>query len=266
MGGALSSPRTGIDSLFYLVIPVRGAYKLDMSHIRQTRDQAADTWLIGISSILGISACAGDLIMTHLLGTWYPGYRPLFQPMSDLGDVGSPVASIASTCWVTMGLLFIVFGYGFYKAFSHHGKQARKAACMLALYGIGEGLGSGLAPRTPGKPFLVPASIVHSLFGVAGVAAAVLLPFVIMRFWNPRPSHYLYWYSWFTTITGVLFLALFSVAFVFRPEGGWISYAGLWQRLFMLTYYLFFICLAVLMLIRCEPASPRWSSEATERN
>jgi hypothetical protein len=175
--------------------------------------------------------------------------------MSDLGDVGSPVASITSTWWVIMGLLFIVFGYGFYRAFSRHGKQAKTAACMLALYGIGEGLGSGVTSRTPAKPFMSPASIIHNLFGAAGVAAAVLLPFIIMKIHNARRSPYLYWYSWFTTITGVLFLALFSIAFLFAPESGWISYVGLWQRLFMVTYYLFFVCLAILMLTRCKAAS-----------
>ncbi len=253
----------------YIVLTDKSAYIVDMSGIGRTRDEAAHTWLIEISSGAGISACVGDLVMTHLLGTWYPGYNPLLQPMSDLGDVGSPVALITSIWWEVMGLLFIVFGYGFYRAFSRHGKRARTAACMLALYGIGEGLGSGLAQRTPGKPFLAPASIIHNLFGAAGVAAAVLLPFIIMKIHNSRRSPYLIWYSWFTTITGVFFLVLFSIAFLLRPEGLWISCAGLWQRLFMLTYYLFFICLAVLMLTRGEPApgtaEPR-SSEADEQN
>jgi hypothetical protein len=43
-----------------------------------------------ISSVIGISACLGDLVMTYLLGTWYPGYIRLnrkpgtltyFQPL-----------------------------------------------------------------------------------------------------------------------------------------------------------------------------------------
>ena len=58
-----------------------------------------------ISSVMGISACLGDLVMTYLLGTWYPGYKPFLQPMSDLGDSGSPVARLTSNWWVTMGLL-----------------------------------------------------------------------------------------------------------------------------------------------------------------
>ena len=225
-----------------------------MTGIRQTQDPPANTLLTGISAVIGIAACLGDLFLTYLLGTWYPGFRQSFQPMSDLGHAGSPVAAIASTWWVIMGLMFIVFGYGFHRAFSRHGKLWRRAAWMLALYGIGEGLGSGLISGTPGKTFQTPGSIVHNLLGGVGVVAAVLLPFIIMKTFDARRSPALYWYSWFTTVTGMFFFVLFSISTFYHPEGSWISCLGLWQRLFMLMYYLFFICLAALMLI-CQKNS-----------
>lgn len=226
-----------------------------MSGIGRAHAGTPDTWLVGISSIIGIAACLGDIVMTYFLGTWHPDYRPFFQPMSDLGDAGSPVALITTTWWMIMGLLFVVFGYGFHRAFPHHGKPAVLAAWMLALYGIGEGLGSGLVSGTPGKPFRTPESIVHNLLGGVGVAAAFALPFIIMKTYPARQSPRLYWYSWFTTFTGIFFFVLFSISSFYRPEGSWISYTGLWQRLFVLMYYLFFICLAVMMLIRRKPAS-----------
>jgi hypothetical protein len=208
-----------------------------------------------ISSVMGISACLGDLVMTYLLGTWYPGYKPFLQPMSDLGHSGSPVAWLTSNWLVTMGLLFVVFGYGFYRAFSHQGKPLRIAAWMIAAYGLGEGLGSGLVPGSPGNDFRTPNSIVHNMLGGFGVLAVVLLPFFIMKIYDARRSPFLYWYSWFTTVTGIFFFVLFSVSRFYQPEGSWITYHGLWQRLFMLTYYLFLICLAVLMLYRRKTAS-----------
>ena len=224
-----------------------------MIGIRQTQDPPANTLLTGISAFIGIAACLGDLFLTYLLGTWRPGFRQSFQPMSDLGHTGSPVAAIASTWWVIMGLMFIIFGYGFHKAFSNHGKAAKAAAWMLALYGIGEGLGSGLVASTPGNSFQTPSSIIHNLLGGVGVAAAFLLPFIIMKIFGARRSPALYWYSWFTTVTGMPFFVLFSIATFYHPEGSWISYLGLWQRLFMLIYYMFFICLAVLMLSAKKP-------------
>ncbi len=224
-----------------------------MSRDGQTPRGLADTLLIRISAVIGIAACLGDLFMTYLLETWYPGFKPLFQPMSELGERGSPVAGITSAWWVIMGLMFILFGYGFHRAFSQHGKTARVAAWLLVLYGIGEGLGSALVPGTPGKAFRTPASLIHNLLGSMGMSAAVLLPFLIMKMYRSRQSPFVWRYAWFTTVAGILLLILFGIANLYHPDGSWISYSGLWQRLYMLTYYLFFIFLAILMLIRTGP-------------
>jgi hypothetical protein len=221
-----------------------------MTRDKLTGNRETYRWLVILSAGIGICACLGDLGMTRLLGSWYPGYKPLFQPMSDLGDQNSPVALITSIWWVIMGLMFIVFGYGFYRAFQHHGKPAQAAGWMLALYGIGEGLGSGLVSGGPGGAFTTPSSIVHNLLGGVGVTAAILLPFAMMKIYCARRSPRLSWYSWFTTGIGILFLVLFSISTFYHPDGSWISYIGLWQRLFMLVYYIYFICLAVLMLFR----------------
>jgi hypothetical protein len=120
---------------------------------------------------------------------------------------------------------------------------------MLALYGIGEGLGSGLIPGSPGKLFQTPRSVFHTLSGGVGVSAAILLPFIIIKMFHAGKSSALFWCSWFTAFFGVLFFVLFSIANFYHPEGNWISYLGLWQRLCRLTYYLFFLFLAVLMLV-----------------
>jgi hypothetical protein len=216
-----------------------------------------DDWWVVIPSVAGILACLGDLIMTHLLGTWYHGYRPLFQSMSDLGDEGSPVAGLASDLWLVFGVMFVLFGYGFYRAFSQQGKTARTAAWMIAVYGFGEEVGSGLVPGTPGGGFQTANSIGHNIVGGIGVLAIVSLPFLIMKLHEFRKSLFLYCYSWFTTVTGIFFFVLFVVSQFYHPAGSWIIYHGLWQRLFMLTYYLYLMCLALLMLTR-----EKWNREA----
>ncbi len=237
-----------------------------MSASESKIDRAPDTWLVGVSAAIGIAACLGDLFMTHLLGTWYPGYRPLYQPMSDLGGTGSPVASVTSTWWTVMGLMFVAFGFGYFRAFWYQGKHAHQAAWMIALYGIGEGLGSSLVPETPGEAFWTPGNLIHGILGAVGVLAAIALPFIIMKIANARQSRWLYRYSWFTSITGIAFIFLFAVCFLFKPAGGWISCCGLWQRLFMLVYYSFFVCLASLMLTRRERIYHRRGAEGAEKS
>ncbi len=222
------------------------------NNVERTKEVVPASLLVVVSSLMGLSACLGDIIMTYVLGTWYPGYNPLSQPMSDLGDGISPVVRLASNWWIILGLLFVVFGYGFYRAFSNQGKLARRAAWMIAIYGMGEGMGSGLVPGTPGNNFLTLNSIAHNIVSGFGVIAVMLLPFVIMKLYDARHSPYLYWYSWFTTVTGFFFFALFAVSVFYQH--GWLSYTGLWQRLWVLMYYLFLMWLAVLMLKRRKAA------------
>jgi hypothetical protein len=222
----------------------------DVTGMMQKQEGTCNTLMIRISALIGVLACGGDLCMIHLLEGRYPGYKPLFQAMSDLGHEGSPVARTVSIGWVIMGLMFIVFGYGFCRAFLHYSKMARTAGWMLALYGIGEGLGSGLIPGSPGKLFRTPGSVFHTLLGGLGVLAAMLLPFIIVRMFKARQSSALYWYCRFTTVLGVFFFVLFSISNFYRPEGEWIAYMGLWQRLFRLIYYFFFVYLAGRMLTR----------------
>ncbi len=220
--------------------------------IERTGEAVPASLLVVISSLMGLLACLGDIVMTYLLGLLYHGYNSLSQPMSDLGDGNSPVARLASNWWIILGLLFVVFGYGFYRAFSHQGKMARRAAWMIAVYGLGEGLGSGLVPGTPGNNFLTLNSIAHNMVSGFGVIAVMLLPFTIMKLYDARHSPYLYWYSWFTTILGTFFFVLFAISVFYQH--GWLSYTGLWQRLWVLMYYFFLMCLAVLMLRRRKAA------------
>ncbi len=224
--------------------------RLYMTHANPTNPGLSETLLIAVSSASGILACVGDPLMTYVLGKWYAGYQPLLQPMSDLGRVGSPVAFAASIWWAILGLLFACFGYGFYRAFWRQGAPARKAAIMIALYGLGEGLGSGLVPESPGTVRVTTRNLLHDFCGAVGVLALVSVPFIVMTMYNAKKSRYLHGYSWFTSIAGIFFLLLFAVSWLFGPQGTWIAYAGLWQRLFMLTYYLFMTYLVVLMLTR----------------
>jgi hypothetical protein len=217
--------------------------------MRQEHERPWYSLAIRISAVIGILACLLDVYLSYLLGSRYPGYNPLLQAMSDLGHEGSPVARVVSPGWVIMGLMFVVFGYGFYRAFLQYSKLAQTAGWMLALYGIGEGLGSGLIPGTPGKYLETRASIFHSSLGGVGVLAAILLPFIIMKMFNARKSSSLFWYSWLTTFFGIFFFILFAISNFYHPKGSWISFLGLWQRLYVLVYYLFFVYLAVLMLV-----------------
>ncbi len=58
-------------------------------NVERTSKLMPASLLVVVSSLMGFSACLDDIIMTCLLGTWYPGHNPLSQPMSDLERSGN---------------------------------------------------------------------------------------------------------------------------------------------------------------------------------
>ncbi len=226
-----------------------------MSERSQTKKEQMD-WMIPFASAVGIAACVGDVIATWQLGREYPGYSPLLQAMSDLGAKGSPVAQRASDWWIILGLMFLVFGIGFHRAFPSQ-KYASAAAWMIVLYGLGEGFGSALIPETLSDPFFALGNVAHRAVSVVGVSALVSLPFWVAKAFNGLQSPFSRLYLWLSTGGGGLFILLFIISEFYRPSGSWIAYHGLWQRLFVLIYYVFLIRLALFMLNRRKFLSMR---------
>jgi hypothetical protein len=212
------------------------------------RDETHGNLLKQISATIGILACIGDFGMIYFLAARFPGYSHSLQAVSDLEHKSSPVAPLISIGWIIMGVMFIIFGYGFYKTFHDYGKSAKTAGWMIALYGIGEGILSGLIPGSPGKYLQTTNGVFHSFVGGVGVAGAMLLPFVIVKLFNAAKSSGMYWISSLVTVSGFLFFILFAISNFYQPQGHWISLLGLWQRLYMLMYFLYFIYVATLML------------------
>ena len=121
---------------------------------------------INISALICLLTCAGEFISLCILGKYYPGYSQLKNTMSQLGVSVSPVSSEISLWWIISGLLFTIFGIGVWIAFMGRGKPARLASLLIILYGLGEGIGSGIF-----KADLVPSGItisyiIHDIFEI----------------------------------------------------------------------------------------------------
>jgi hypothetical membrane protein len=99
------------------------------------------------------AGCIGDFLSLFILGPEYPGYSQMHDTMSSLGSSTSPVSDIISAWWVILGILMIIFAFGFRAAYPHDNKYVRIVFWLLILYGLGEGLGSGLfkADRVSGS-------------------------------------------------------------------------------------------------------------------
>jgi len=193
------------------------------------------------------TGCIGDFVSLFILGPKYPGYSQIFDTMSSLGSSVSPVSDIISLWWIILGILMIVFAFGLRAAYSADDKYVKTVFWLIILYGLGEGLGSGLfkADRVSGS--YSTSFIVHDILGGAGVVAILVLPLIVQKikpfFSNKRFIRF----SRITFILGILFLLLFSFRFVKNGNNLIAGYKGLWQRLFIMVYYIYLMTVAYIM-------------------
>jgi hypothetical protein len=107
--------------------------------------------LIAIGGFVCLIACTSNFTMLFVFCRCYPGYRQLFNTMSELGASASTVSGILSFWWVIPGLLLILFGYCLRNAFTPSIGYTYQASWLVILYGMGVGTGSGLFKADPFK-------------------------------------------------------------------------------------------------------------------
>jgi len=202
---------------------------------------------IKIAAILCILTCISDLIVVFVLGNYYPGYNQFKNTMSSLGASISPVSDIISIWWICIGIVFIWFGVMFKKAFNDNSKKIKLGSLLIILYGLGEGIGSGLfkADKIDGK--MTDSFMMHSSAGGIGVIAALLLPLILRKAVITERKSQFYNFSWAVFTFGLITTILFTFRFS-SDQNNFISlYKGLWQRLFLVNLYVYFTVLSVIM-------------------
>jgi hypothetical protein len=193
-------------------------------------------------------ACVGDSLITFILGNKYHGYSQIHDVMSLLGSSKSPVSVEFSTWWIILGLLIIVFASAFRIAFSPAGKFLKIAFWLLVLYGIGDCMGSGLFKADKINGVMTSSYFVHNIFGGIGICALLFFPLVVERISPLNLSNIFVIFSRVVFGTGVIFLILYSFRFLGTGNNAIERSAGLWQRLFVFDYYIYFLVIAFLMV------------------
>ncbi len=202
-----------------------------------------------IASIACFIACIGDMLSSFILGTYYySGYNYLWQPISVLGASVSPVSELMSTCWIVAGILFIIFAIGLRMAFSTVGKSIKLAAWLIIIYGLGEEIGSGVFPGNHIGNQLTTIGIVHNIVGGFGITALLILPLVFQKIIPKFQYPKMFKFSWFVMIFGLITILLFTASKLVEPSNNIISYRGLWQRLFLLNYYIYLMVISSIMV------------------
>lgn len=205
--------------------------------------------LIALSVIACCIACVGDFVVLFVFGSQYPGYSQLYSTMSSLGASSSPVSFIVSAWWIMLGLLFFVFAFGFRLAFSPANKYVNLAFWLIIIYGVGEGLGSGVFKADHSEGLLTVSAIIHDILGGIGVTAIICLPLVMQKIIPRSTNPGFHLLSKFIFVIGLLLLLLFIMRFTTEGETtSWLNMKGLWQRLFVFVYYVYLLIIGVIMV------------------
>ena len=204
--------------------------------------------LILVGSIACFTGCIGDFWLTYVLGEYDPGYSQLNNTMSALGISSSPVSDIISTWWIILGFLMILFAFGLGKAFDHNNKFVKIASWLVVLYGLGEGLGSGIFKADHVNNSMTLSAIMHEIMGGIGIAAILVLPLVMRKIIPKTKNPGFHTISLIVFFVGIFLLAMFLIRFIPQEINDTSLYKGLWQRLFILDYYLYMIAIAVIMI------------------
>jgi hypothetical protein len=194
-------------------------------------------------------ACLCDIFSIPVFTRFYPGYNPVAQPISVLGAAGSPIARFVSWCWIFIGVLFLLFavGYGLsnYRKLTAH----RFAAWLIGIYGLGEEIGSGVFPGNHLAGHLTAIGWIHNMVGGIGMAALMVLPPVLMRKFTRSEFPVLHRFCLIITIIGLFIFVGFTISHISAFTGRRFAlWHGLWQRLWVVNYYVFLMVIAVHLL------------------
>ena len=204
--------------------------------------------MILAAAILCMAACITDLSLIYWFGKQVSGYSHLTNTLSSLGISSSPVAGAVTVWSVILGVIFIFFGFGFREAFHQYGKPVNKAIWLMALYGLGECIASGIFRADKINGNLTDIAILHDLLGGIGVIAMLLFPLLMRKIFTAFSSPLFFRFSGIIFALGLISTLLFSFRLEYFAGSFLYTYCGLWQRIFLLNSYFYFFVIAFMML------------------
>jgi hypothetical protein len=201
-----------------------------------------------VSAYVCMAACSIDVILLYLLGNQIPGYNQLSDSISSMGVSSSPVSAIANTWSVILGIVFILYSFGFRKAFGKYSRLTNLASWLIVVYGLGEGIASGLIKADHFNGVPTATAVFHDLTGGIGVTAILLLPLVNMKIFTREAFPVFYRFSFLIWIISIVSIVLFLFRIDYFEQTFLYSFSGLWQRIFLATIYAYLSAIAIMIV------------------
>jgi hypothetical membrane protein len=176
----------------------------------------------GTQRILAVCGIIAPILYVMLIiveGLLRPGYSQVSQAMSELGQNGTPNATLQDANFVIDGILLIALAVGLHKGINQ-GAGSRIGPALMAVFGSANILVGTLFPLP--SPF-------HMPVGVIGFVAMIIAIFAFSR--RARRDNQWHGYGSYSLATGVLSVAIF-VFIILTGQGILAAWFGLLQRIF----------------------------------
>jgi hypothetical protein len=184
----------------------------------------------------------------YIFGKQIQGYSQLSCTISSLGESSSPISGTVTIWSVFLGTIIILFGFCFREVFLKYGKVTNRVFLLIVLYGFGENIASGIFKADYINGSVTVMAIVHNLLGGIGVVALLLLSLMMTKIFTRESSPGFFIFSLIVFSIGIISILLFSLR-ILNLEMRFInSYKGLWQRIFLVNFYIYFIAIAIKMI------------------
>lgn len=123
------------------------------------------------------------LTLIGVAGALRPGFSPVTQYISELGERGSSTEALMRyAAFEFSGFLYLCFAFALMANF-RKSRFSKLAACLIALDGLGR-IGAGVFPCDPGCVGLSSGQNLHHLFATLGFCSGILATIV----WGITPS------------------------------------------------------------------------------
>lgn len=183
-----------------------------------------------------------DLLIPFAIAVPYKGYNHLSMVMSVLGCKKSPLHRIYNLWFILSGSIISLLGYSIFDTYkeSYRG-LAVTIFILIAIYGIGDEIISGIFPINEKKEDVTLSSTIHGIGSAIGFMSLQVAPLIfgILQLKLGHTS---------LGISSLIFFIMSLVIFIFfvmgeKPkfQGTIFALSGLWQRVLCTLMYMPFI-------------------------
>ena len=169
-----------------------------------------------------------------VLGFLREDYSHMSQPISDLGEIGSPNMAGQNVNFTLTGLLISMFSFGLYRG-TGPAKRVKVGSLLVSVIGLGVA-GAGVFPDDTSCPSLGCNAVAANGHSVAGFMVFPLIPLAILLFSRGlgRDTPWRH-YRTYSLVTGI---ALFALLVLFTAfESTVEQWAGATQRLYLAFWF-----------------------------